>query len=74
MAKSYPITAETVHRSVIERKLLAALDDDSGKVAIVATQDDLNLLINALESCPGGESERMAADLRRLLKEAFGTE
>lgn len=38
-------------RQIIEQKLLTALDSDSGQVAILATEADLNMLIRALDSC-----------------------
>lgn len=42
-----PCSVEPTSRQVIEGKLLAALDDKS-KVAILATEADLNMLIDAL--------------------------
>jgi len=71
--------SEAVSREVIEKKLLAALDDGA-KVAIVASEEDLRLLIAALEdyicrrsSC-GDAARAMVADLRTLKREAFGHE
>lgn len=65
-------------RSVLEHKLLSALDDSS-KVAILATKEDLDLFIHALEDfrVQGFPSFRerattFANDLRQLRAEAFG--
>ena len=72
---SNPITVEIAPRQVIERKLLTALDDKS-KVAILATQEDLEDMIFALENYNWNEDrktrcQKMADGLRQLLREAF---
>lgn len=70
-------------RRIIEHKLLTALGD-SETVAILASKDDLNLMITALqgyhelvlkklslsERWTGAES--MLVDLKQLRREAFG--
>ena len=61
-------------REVFENMLLVALDDAS-KVAIVASEDDLNLLISGLDQIKhlkaySGASQ-MAEDLRTLRNAAF---
>lgn len=64
-------------RQVIENQLLVALDDKS-KVAIVADEKLLSLLIHALEECPiefGYSVEywkKALNDLKQLKKAAFG--
>lgn len=71
-----PCSVEFTGRQVIERKLLAALDDES-KVAILATQQDLEDLIAALDDkrlTGEGELHRRRSLLdvmRQLLREAF---
>ena len=62
-----------VPRQVIERQLLAALDDKS-KAAIVVSKDDLDLLIYGVALIPDGGAEQrsMLADLEQLRKECFG--
>jgi hypothetical protein len=68
---------EHVSRSVIENKLLAALDDETGKVAILATENDLDLIVAAFtlasldRMAPPGLKE-MLDDLKKLQKGAFG--
>lgn len=57
LIRDHPVmpTAASVERScrtVIERRLLAALEDDSGKVAIIATKEDLDLIITGLRGLP----------------------
>jgi len=42
------LDVQPVHRSVISNKLLAALTDNSGKVAIVVNQDELQFLIDCV--------------------------
>jgi len=65
---------ERVSREVVDGKLLVALDDES-KVAIVVTEEDLNMLIGALEGvwdcAKEDERIRMLQDLGLLRKEAF---
>jgi bisphosphoglycerate-dependent phosphoglycerate mutase len=69
-----------VKREVINDQLLAALDDKS-KCAIVASEDDVRMLIRALSSygkerkLSEAENEKRAAfiyDLTQLLAKAFG--
>lgn len=63
-------------RTVIEGKLLDALTND-GCVAILASEDDLRMLISALSNTPWEEAEHLmkarafADGLRKLLAEAF---
>lgn len=68
-----PIKVERVNRAVIDSQLLTGLDDKS-KVAILASQDDLDLMISAFEDLqrPSDEAVRMEADLKKLRAEAFG--
>jgi hypothetical protein len=79
-------TVELTSRSVIERKLLAAINDES-KVAILATKQDLEDMIAALYGYElavtrgnvlswQAHVERrksLARDMEQLLKEAFPT-
>jgi hypothetical protein len=74
-----PLTVESTSRQVIERKLLAALDD-KGKVAILATQADLDDIVFvfdlALSNVPieperGKRLAEYVEDIRRLRQEAF---
>jgi hypothetical protein len=60
-------------RTVVERKLLTALDDNS-KVAILATKKDLDLLISALGDSIQKDAQRYAADLKKLRDAAFSTQ
>ncbi|MDA8106194.1 MAG: hypothetical protein M0Z71_12555 [Nitrospiraceae bacterium] len=71
-----PCSVESVNRQVIENQLLTALDDKS-KVAILASEEDLDTLIAALLL---SENNRMAmsskfkelrADLQQLKSAAF---
>lgn len=72
------MNTEHVPREVIEGKLLAALDDE-GKVAIILSQQDLGLLIQAclaaaVHSRTPEEMERftrMKLDLQELYRPAF---
>lgn len=61
-------------RTVIANKLLAALNDED-KVAILATEIDLNILIEALKhwwiTKGSDKAHTMAQDLARLKREAF---
>lgn len=58
-------------REVIGQQLLAALDDKS-KVAILATEEDLEMLVQAMQRFAENDKEsRMLEDLRRLQDEAF---
>ena len=66
-----PCSVESVNRQVIENQLLAALDDKS-KVAILATEDDLKLLIAALRPMWANSAAReMCDDLCQLKDAAF---
>ena len=58
-------------RDVIGRKLLSALDDN-GQVAILATEEDLVMLISALYVYPEPRALEWARDLTRLRQESFG--
>lgn len=60
-------------RQVFEQKLLGVLDSDSEQVAILATESDLNMLIDALgQPLCSEKSKQWARDLARLRKESFG--
>jgi len=59
-------------RTVLERKLLTALKDNS-KVAILATEEDLDLLISALGDSIQKDAQEYAADLKNLRAAAFPT-
>lgn len=79
-----PCLVERTHRSVIEHKLLTALDDES-KVAILATKQDLEDMIAALCGYEIGEMrgnvltweahmkrrKDLADGMKQLLHEAF---
>jgi hypothetical protein len=70
-----PCSVESVNRQVIENQLLTSLCDKS-KVAILATEEDLTLLIGALKcvSChdPAARAAKeMCADLQQLKAAAF---
>ncbi len=75
MSKHKPNKVAMAKREVIQGKLLAALDDDD-KVAIVLSEEDLDLLIEIVALSRIKEShfkiDAMWADLRQLRKEAFG--
>jgi hypothetical protein len=85
MSEKTKCTVERTSRSVIEHKLLAALDDDSGRVAILATKQDLEDMIAALYGYELAERKgnvltweahvkrrkELADDMSQLLKEAF---
>lgn len=59
-------------REVIEGKLLAALDD-AEKVAVVFSREDLDDVIDAMESgCLTARTKGMLADFRKLRAAAFG--
>lgn len=67
-------------RQIIENKLLAALDENSGQVAILATEEDLRMLIFSLRHVSANMSShgyqekarRWAHDLEKLRKASFG--
>ena len=59
-----------MNRQVIENQLLAALDDKS-KVAILATEEDLKLLITALRPMWASAAREMCDDLCQLKDAAF---
>jgi hypothetical protein len=71
-----PCSVESVNRQVIENQLLTSLCDKS-KVAILATEDDLRMLINALKThsmCYPGwakKNSEYVADLEQLKSAAF---
>jgi hypothetical protein len=71
-------TVEQSTREIIENKLLAALEENSGQVAIVATLQDLNLLIEGLKllSLKSGNRRRLETvefmdNLKSLREAAF---
>lgn len=72
------IPVEHSCRQVIENQVLASLDDKS-KVAIIATEDDLVLLMDVLNASirtdelnPRNQKrQRMVDDLRQLARAAF---
>lgn len=59
-------------RTVMERKVLTALDNNS-KVAILATKEDLDLLISVLGDSTQKDAQQYAADLKILRDGAFPT-
>jgi len=59
-------------RTVMERKLLTALNDNL-KVAILATKEDLDILILALGDSIQKDAQLYAADLKKLRDAAFPT-
>ena len=63
-------SVESVNRQVIENQLLSALDDKS-KVAILATEEDLTMLIICLGFSTGVKAKEMRADLQQLKAAAF---
>lgn len=71
-----PCSVSAVKRQVIENKLLAALDD-RGKVAILATEEDLEIIITALLLAESNrvvissKYKEMRADLEQLRSAAF---
>lgn len=65
-----PCSVESTTRHVIENQLLAALDDKT-KVAILANEMDLRIIITALEQYSGGPQRELATDMRQLLNAAF---
>ena len=68
-----PTKLQPVPRQVIGDQLLAALDDKS-KVAIIASSDDLDLLISVLRFYPVRTKavKQLQADLEMLRTAAFG--
>jgi hypothetical protein len=71
-----PCKVERISRKVIQRKLLTELSNDESKVAILATQEDIEDMIFALESYNWNRLRKqrcgqLASGLRQLLKEAF---
>lgn len=76
MAQMNLILVSSVRREVIEDQLLVTLEDKS-KVAIIATETDLDMLISGLQSIvtdtgDGPKRDAYLADLRTLRKQAFG--
>ena len=70
-SSSATCSVESVNRQVIENQLLTALDDKS-KVAVLATDDDLKLLIAALRPMWSNSAAReMCDDLCQLKDAAF---
>lgn len=74
---SEPNKVELVSHSVIERQLLVELSDKS-KVAILATEDDLDTMIAALKlyECDrvplSSKWSELRLSLEQLKREAFG--
>lgn len=64
-----PGSVERTTRTVIEHRLLTALEDDADKVTILATKSDLNRLIKALRGFTWGNE--LASGLEQLRAEAF---
>jgi enolase len=58
-------------REVLEHKLLTALDDE-GTVAILASKEDLDLLIEALHKMTGERAEFWRLGMEQLRRETFG--
>lgn len=69
-----PLKVERSPREVIASKLLTVLDE-TDNVAIVASEEDLAMLIAGLKNLPREwtRASEFAADLARLKEEAFGT-
>lgn len=66
-------TVQRVTREVIEGKLLHALSDE-GMVAVLMREQDLNIVIEALEKAPPiklPESRHLLVDLCKLRDAAF---
>lgn len=80
-AMSEKCKVEHTNRTVIENKLLVALEE-KGQVAILATEDDLNILIGAIEHklrgnwvCGKSEFTKLQSykeGLKQLRQGAFG--
>ena len=70
------MTTQHTTRDVIENKLLTALQDE-GTAAILVSENDLSVMIRALEYAMLADREQtrkareLAKDYRRLLKAAF---
>ena len=66
------ITTESAPHEVIERRLLASLDDQS-KVAIVYSEQDLDVAIKVFkrDPIPSPESSALLRGLLELQKQAF---
>lgn len=63
---------EYVKKEVISNQLLAALDDKSN-VALILSEDDLTILIYALQRLPRHrKAQLMLADIQQLRQAAFG--
>lgn len=63
-------TIEKTSRQVIENKLLTALNDSS-QVAILATEEDLSIMIETLSQSERLKAREMARDFEQLRKAAF---
>lgn len=63
-----PFKVVQASREVIERKLLTAVSDEA-VVAILATKDDLDMLIEHLQTSSRGQE--FAQGLAQLRREAF---
>ncbi len=69
---SQPLEIVPTDRQVICQQLLAALDDTS-KVAILATKEDLDILIQATKNGGLPGTMKMFNDLWELRRAAFGS-
>ena len=70
-----PCSVERTSKTIIEHKLLVALDDKT-KVAILADEDDLETMILGLrgvaaESGRRSHAEDLADGMEQLMREAF---
>ena len=65
-----PGSVESVNRQVIENQLLTSLCDKS-RVAILATEEDLTMLIICLGFSTGVKAKEMRSDLQQLKSAAF---
>lgn len=63
-------TVVPTNRQVIENKLLTALNN-SDCVAILASEEDLRIMIEALRKEPDSKARKMAEDYGQLLNAAF---
>lgn len=70
MDSEHRCSVEQTTRQVIEAKLLTALND-SNVVAILASQEDLCIMIAALSRYPDSKAHKMAEDFGQLERAAF---
>lgn len=71
MPKNNKTTITHAPRSVIEGKLLIALQDDSNKVAMLLGREDLQMVIDGLKELDTPRSMEFATDAQVLLDRAF---